>query len=101
MVIACKSNNFYLYNRDKDQFGVQINFDAFKDFNDWLIMPLPSKCVDTFRNKFIGSSFDNFAKEYNLKKSNLNDEMILFIKEWIVEHILKEDMKFKSAIKDT
>jgi hypothetical protein len=66
MVIACKSNNFYLYNKDKDQFGVQINFDAFKDFNDWLIMPLPSKCVDTFRNKFIGSSFDNFAKEYNI-----------------------------------
>jgi len=66
MVIACKSNAFYLYNKDKDVFGVEVNFDAFKDFNKWYIMPLPSKYANSFRNKFMGSNFDDFAVKNNI-----------------------------------
>ncbi len=66
MVIACKSNAFYLYNKDKDVFGVEVNFEAYKDFNKWYILPLPSKYANALKNKFMGSKFDDFAAKNNI-----------------------------------
>ena len=37
----------------------------------------------------------DFAREYNLDKESLNTEMLLFLKDWIINHILKEDRKYK------
>ncbi|MBI9103804.1 MAG: hemerythrin family protein [Spirochaetales bacterium] len=42
----------------------------------------------------------DFAREYNLEKETLNTEMLQFLKEWVLTHILDEDMKYKELLKD-
>jgi hemerythrin len=37
----------------------------------------------------------DFKREYDLHKESLLDEVILFLKEWVVNHILEEDAKYK------
>lgn len=41
---------------------------------------------------------EDFAREYKLKKESLSDEMLDFLKKWVVEHILKEDEKYKNTL---
>lgn len=43
---------------------------------------------------------EDFVREYNLQKETLNDEIILFLKNWIVHHILEEDGKYKHFLQD-
>lgn len=38
---------------------------------------------------------EDFVREYNMRKETLNDEIVHFLREWIVQHILKEDGKYK------
>jgi len=50
-------------------------------------------------NDFI-MRIQDFAREYNLQKETLNTEMLQFLKDWVINHILEEDMKYKELLKD-
>jgi hypothetical protein len=73
VVITCNSDTFYLYNKYKDEFGLKVDFDDFKDYSPWSIIPLPSKYDMPSKKKHIGSSFDNFLKTNNIElKRDIN-----------------------------
>lgn len=40
----------------------------------------------------------DFAREYSLKKETLSDETVVFLREWVVHHILEEDKKYTSSL---
>jgi hemerythrin-like metal-binding protein len=42
----------------------------------------------------------DFAREYNLDKETLQDEIVAFLKDWALQHILKEDTKYKQHIQN-
>lgn len=48
-------------------------------------------------NEFI-LRIQDFAREYKLGKETLRDEMVRFLKEWTVNHILEEDARYKSYV---
>lgn len=39
-----------------------------------------------------------FSDEYKIQKKTLNDEIILFLKDWTLDHILTEDKKYKDFL---
>lgn len=63
-VIACKCKDFYLYDLKAQEFKIPVDFDHWKGFNNWKILPMPK---DKFNNKFVGSDFKVFAYENNIE----------------------------------
>ena len=44
------------------------------------------------------ADINKFYMDYKNGSANLTDKLILFLKDWVVEHILGEDGKFKNAL---
>jgi len=42
----------------------------------------------------------NFAKEYNAGAAGLSQEIVQFLRDWTINHILQEDGKFKIILHD-
>lgn len=71
-VTASKDNKFYLYDLKTNEYYIEINFDYWKEFNQWSVYPIISNKY-TLNNKHLGSDFDDFAKENNIKlKRDIN-----------------------------
>ena len=69
-VIACKCKDFYLYDLNTKEFLIPVRFDHWKNYNKWKILPMPK---NKFNNKFVGSDFDTFAEENNIRlKRDIN-----------------------------
>lgn len=55
------------------------------------------KSQQDFHKGFV-SRIRTFAEEYNRKETDLTDELILFLKDWTINHILQEDKKYKDFL---
>jgi len=64
-VIASKDKKFYLYNLKTNEYYIEINFDHWKNLNQWSVYPI-IKNKYTLNKKYIGSDFDTFAEENNI-----------------------------------
>ena len=62
-VIACKFKDFFLYDLKSNDFKDPVDFNYWKGYNNWKIMPMPK---NKFNNKFVGTNFDVFLYENNI-----------------------------------
>jgi hemerythrin len=49
--------------------------------------------------KFVAKAVD-FFKEFDSDKAELSEEIIVFLRDWVTNHILKTDKKYQSYLKD-